>query len=217
MLLDKLFTAVLLATLLAVLPGVTSAAEVCVQVNDTMDLPLHNAWVRATSWTDSSTTLGILPKIQNVTSDKNGQTCLNLSEGLYAIEVGLVGFLNVRYSPVRVFAARSIHLTYRLPIGDVLEGGVAMESILSGTLRQAGAVVGGATICAFRPRDQHAIGCAHSDVMGEYALAVPPGKYKVEIRTARGDVHVSEVDVSEPGFHRNRLTLGRETVQGLKK
>jgi hypothetical protein len=213
MLLERLCLIVFSIITLAAFSDTAIGAEVCIQANDPMDLPLPNAWIRATRWSDTAMPATTTPMSYTATTDNKGRACLTLREGSYAIEVGLSGFLNVRYSPVRVFPARSIQLTYRLPIGDILEGGVAPESILSGTLTQGDAVISGVSICAFQASGKQVVGCTHSDAMGEYALAVPPGNYRIEIRTPNGKVHVSEIDVTEPGMYRNRLKLGLESAR----
>lgn len=197
----------LLLIILATVSSTMTAAEVCVQVNDPSALPLPNAWVVATNWSEGATAKGRFDKTQAKTTGEDGRACITLPEGSYAIEAGLPGFLSVRYSPVRLSAAARVNLTYQLPIGDLMEDPVTIESVLSGTLRRAGTVIGGAAICAFRAGSSKSTACASSDEMGEYSLTIPPGKYRVEIRTADGAVQTSEIDATAPGSYRNKLSL----------
>ena len=71
------------------------ASEVCVNVSDFSEQPLANAWINVTDLAAG--------KIRSTQSDSKGSACLpGLPEGLYSVETGLTGFLNVRYYPVRI-------------------------------------------------------------------------------------------------------------------
>src|SRR5579859_6999405 len=75
---------------------VVLGSSICVKVVDVIDAPLAQATVRIERLSNQ---LGSYA----ATTDSKGTACTgHLPEGLYSVEVSLVGFLNVRYYPVRV-------------------------------------------------------------------------------------------------------------------
>ncbi|MGJ5814379.1 carboxypeptidase-like regulatory domain-containing protein [Paludibaculum fermentans] len=150
-------------------------------------------------------------------TDARGLACLAMPEGLYAIEAGLTGFLNVRYSPVRVEAGRKTELVFTLPLGDVRGDSVVLESILSGTLRNPEGILKDALICAYTEKGSSRVGCTSTDGMGEYAMAVPTGKYRIEIKTVTGALSSSTIDLSMEWAYRNLLSWGGKLEPAPKK
>ncbi len=185
-------------------------AQLCVSVDDDSRLPLANAWVNVTA---------LLPPDGGVTgshhgsTDSKGKACISLPEGMYSVEVGLIGFLNVRYYPVRVTYPSVSQLSFRLPIGDVREGGVAPEAVLSGTLLYENKPVQDAKVCILQKTDAAAVACEVTNEFGEYALSVPPGDYNTVVRTTQGAVYKSTISVPHSGTYRNRLAFGGTAAQ----
>jgi|ERR1043166_5162645 hypothetical protein len=95
------------------------ASELCVTVIDEADLPLSLAWVNVSQMVKTSTAANTVATVYHAATDSEGKACLAVPEGSYAVEVGLMGFLSVRYQPVRVRYPYSRTLKFRLPIGDV--------------------------------------------------------------------------------------------------
>jgi hypothetical protein len=129
-----------------------------------------------------------------------------MPEGLYSVEASLPGFLHVKYYPVRTVPMAKQTLSFSLPFAEITEGGLGGESTLTGTLLAAGLPVESAEVCiigvAGGPRT-----CTVTNELGEYALWGPAGVYLTEIHTREGRAYKSKVDMSAPGFYRNRLTL----------
>jgi hypothetical protein len=100
------------------------ASEMCVTVNDSEDRPLPNAWINVIELVAASADHDLAAKSYNKSADSNGSACFTLPEGTYSVEAGVMGFLNVRYYPVRLTYPNPLALLFRLPIGDVTEGGV---------------------------------------------------------------------------------------------
>ncbi|MGH9613286.1 MAG: hypothetical protein ACRD4P_09435 [Bryobacteraceae bacterium] len=152
-------------------------------------------------------------KTYNKSTDSEGRTCVALPEGTYAVEAGLTGFLNVRYYPVHVTYPNPLHLTFRLPFGDIAEGPLAPETVLkavlTGTLLFDNKPVKRAKICILQKTKIAApVTCGTTNMFGEYVLAVAPGSYRTEVRTTRGEIYQSGIDVPNPGNYRNRLRIG---------
>jgi hypothetical protein len=184
-----------------------SASELCVRVIDEADLPLPHARLNVTRMVNAP---GEDSRTYNGSTDSKGQACIKIPEGTYSVEVGLTGFLNVRYYPVRVMFPNSSKLNFRLPLGDITEGSIVPEAILSGILQNDGKAIEGATICILQQSSSAVVACGLTNVFGEYALSVPPGIYNTEIRTAVGEVYHSTASVPRPGSHWNRLSLGNK-------
>ena len=205
---------------------VAPCSEACVTVLDLVGLPLPDASVVATNLTTS--------KMASGGTDERGTYCFpSIPEGLYSFESGLRGFLNVRYYPVHVTFSKPAELEFRLPFGETEEGISSNEAMINGTLRRAGGPVGNASICVMGQPNAKPIRCAQTTELGEYAIAVPPGIYYVEIRLDRsGEVrplfsqkspvklgadYRVRLDVSSPGDYRNRLSLpGDQGDRGIK-
>jgi len=182
------------------------ASELCVTVEDYAELPLPNAWTNVTELvrTENNTPA----KTYNTSTDSKGKACVAVPEGMYSVEVGLTGFINVRYYPVSVTYPNAVELSFRLPNGPVGEGGVEQDAILSGILRLDGKAVAWAKICIRQNTDRASIvTCGLTNDFGEYALSVTPATYRIEIRTARGDIYRSTMTISNPGYHRNIITI----------
>lgn len=152
-----------------------SAGTVCAYITDPGDQPLPHATMSVSS---------LLVRSQNhaAKTDRDGKVCIDhIPEGIYAVEVSLTGFMNVRYHPVRVVFPHAVHLAFRLPFGDVNGDTFSAESTLSGTLKRKGDPVAGIKICLFHSGATLPPVCDSSDEIGEYALIVPAGKYEVEM------------------------------------
>jgi hypothetical protein len=196
---------VLLFSGLASLCGSAKAAVLCANVFDLANLPLPDASVTAVN-------LGTNKRFGG-RSDRTGKACIPaLPEGLYSVEVALTGFLNVRYYPVRLAPVATHELRFQLPFGEITEGSLAQESTLSGTLKQDGAPIQSAKICIFASEGENAapVTCSVTNDLGEYAIIVPVGIYTVELRLPQGTVQRSKIDLSNPGFHRNSITVARQ-------
>jgi hypothetical protein len=177
------------------------ASVLCATVMDFARLPLPSASLNATNL--------LTAKAYVTRSDKNGTGCFSdIPEGLYSIEASLVGFLHVKYYPVRITSSAKERLSFWLPFSEITEGGLDHESTLSGTLLSGGSPLESAEVCvigvAGAPRT-----CMVTNDLGEYALVVTSGQYQTEVRTREGKVYKSKLDVSIPGIYRNRLSLVR--------
>jgi hypothetical protein len=175
------------------------ASSLCVKARDYAELPLPGARVIAVNLQTN--------KLSSAQTDSNGKACISaLAEGLYSVEVGLTGFLNVRYYPVRVAYPVAQNLHFRLPFGEITEGGIGQDVTISGTLLHNGAPVGGAEICVFSPDGTSPLTCGLTTELGEYALSFRPGTYDVDVKAA-GVTHRSRIDVLAPGVYRNLLAI----------
>ena len=175
------------------------AAQLCITIQDPTSLPLRNAWIRIIDLHSQHELKG--------EADREGHWCsTKLPEGVYSVETGLQGFLNVRYLPVHVTYPGTNQLTFRLPVGEITEGGVGTDATISGTLQHAGETVPGARICLFKLSAQAPAACTATNRLGEYALTVATGAYRAEITDA-GKVHRSALDLSSPGHYRDALQI----------
>lgn len=123
------------------------------------------------------------------------------------MEAGLTGFLNVRYLPVRVAYPYPVKLSFQLPVGDVTEGGVEADAVVSGTLRLDHKPIAEARLCLLTETGSERVTCGLTNQLGEYALSVPPGRYRVRVQTTSGQERWSHLDASRPGWHWNELEL----------
>ena len=186
--------------LLAIATTAAYASELCVRVNDELDRPLAESYINATDL--------ITAKTYTLSADVRGRGCFKLPEGVYAVEAGHNGYLNVRYYPFRVLIARPrLETTMRLPIGEITEGGVSEDAVLSGTVTLDEQPVRSGEICILRKETHLIVTCGVTDEFGEYVLTVPPGFYDLEARTPQRQVFTSTADISTPGFHRKRIVI----------
>jgi hypothetical protein len=187
---------------IALMLGFTSqvaGSEICADIVDYSGLPLPNSSLVATN----------LQTGKSFTTKSNyaGRACLGkVPEGLYSIEAGLRGFLNVRYYPVRVRFPDRPNLKFQLPFSEITEGGLGQDAILSGTLQDKDAPLEGAEVCVLQ-QDGTRAACTITNELGEYALTVSPGSYKGEIKAANGKVYRSIINLSRPGLYRNQFAL----------
>ena len=173
-----------------------TAASLCVRVTDPANLPLPAASVTAVNL--------VTAKLFTERTDRTGKSCLSLlPEGLYSVEVGLAGFLSVRYHPVRIDPVVVHDLKYQLPFGEISEGTLAQEATVSGTLKRDGGIVQSARICILAKVSEAQLGCAITNDLGEYAIVVPIGIHTLELQLPGGVAQRSAIDLSRPGFYRN--------------
>jgi hypothetical protein len=175
------------------------AADVCVSVSDPVNLPVPRAWVLVASLSTMETRL-------TTVTDFTGRACLkSVAEGSYSVEVGAPGFMSVRYYPVRIQPARDRTLSFRLPIGEIREGGIQEDAVLTGTFRSIDSPSPHVRICLLQRADGSVVSCTTADEMGQYALSVPPGLYVVEV-TERGQKPIRRnIDLTRRGIHRKKL------------
>jgi Carboxypeptidase regulatory-like domain len=177
------------------------ASSLCAEVVDVTEAPLPNATINIVSLSDPS-------KRASAITGSNGKACVSqLPEGLYAVEAGLTGFLNVRYYPVRIEFPNNVHLSFRLPFGDIGEGGIEPDAIVSGTLEDAGHATSGIKICLLQHEGAVPTACTVTNDLGQYALTVPPGKYRVEVTRLSKTLFSGSLDLSSPGSYVNKLRL----------
>lgn len=197
MLQNNIFAAVILVGF-----GATAAysSELCVRVNDELGRPLPGGWIHVAELTTAEDYTNAV--------DKAGRACFKLPEGVYSIEAGHVGFLNVRYYPIRIVAGRERPDTVMsLPLGDVLEGEIAKDSVLSGSVFLDGKPVQSDQVCLLKKRTREIVSCALTNEFGEYAVTVSPGIYDLEVRTWKKMLFSSTEDLSSPGSHRKRIVI----------
>ena len=181
------------------LASVCTAAQLCVTVSDPVNLPVGRAWVVVANLSNTE-------KRFTATTDKNGKACIKaIPEGAYSVEAGAVGFMNVRYYPLRIQPVRDGELTFRLPIGEIREGGIHEDAVLTGTIRSPDNPSPHARICLLQKADEGVVSCTIADEIGQFAISVPPGRYIVEV-TERDQRPVRrEIDLTRRGIHRKKL------------
>lgn len=134
---------------------------------------------------------GIAVKTHNKSTDSKGRTCLTLLKE------------SVTYLD-------PLQLAFRLPCGDITEGpltsGAVPESMLSGTLRFEEKPVEGARICLFRETIRTGY-MPHDECVRWVCPDGTRGIYRTEIRTARGELYRSSIDVPVPCDYRNRIGI----------
>ncbi|MFN7919751.1 MAG: carboxypeptidase-like regulatory domain-containing protein [Bryobacteraceae bacterium] len=185
--------------------AVLGAELLCVDVIDPSDLPLPRAHVSVTPLTPGGERF-------DFETNESGKACLvEIPEGLYAVEVGLTGFLSARYWPVRIKFPNQQKLRFQLPIGEVREGPFTRESALSGTLREGAGPMVGARICLIPESGRAPLEdcgtCQLTNSLGQYAFLIPAGKYRVEISPFGRPAVLSRIDLSSPGSYADRLKL----------
>jgi hypothetical protein len=174
------------------------ASSLCARVTDSAGLPLRNAWINVASLKTN--------KLYTGQADSDGRACIsNLPEGLYSVEAGLTGFLNVRYYPVRVKYPAVEQLQFLLPFGEITEGLLSQEATVAGTLKDGETPVEHANICILELERNTRVTCETTNDLGEYAFSLPPGMYAVETRMPGGAVNRSKIDVSTAGSYRNLI------------
>jgi hypothetical protein len=175
------------------------AAAVCARVTDSAGLPLRNAWINVVNLKTN--------KLYTGQADPNGKACVSkLPDGLYSVEAGLTGFLNVRYYPVRIKYPAVEQLQFRLPFSEITEGLLSQDATVAGTLKTDGdTAVQGANICILELDHHTRVTCTVTNDLGEYAFSLPPGVYVVELQMSSGAVHRSKIDVTTPGSYRNLI------------
>lgn len=186
--------------------GLTAGAmgsSICATVSDVTGRPMTSATVVVTNLQG--------PEVQSSTLvSPTGKGCIqHLPEGLYSVEAGSpgTGHLKVRYYPVRLVYPNDVDLSFELPIGEITEGLGISESTLSGTLTNENKPAEDIRICLFHDRQRAAASCTVTNDLGQYALIVAPGKYRVEVTERGGRSETTEIDLSDPGYYRNRVSL----------
>ena len=194
--------ALLVLALLGPISNFAWAGTICAHIVDPGDQPLPDAAVIVSSLSGG-------PQHYAAKADHDGSVCIDhVPEGLYAVEVSLTGFINVRYHPVRVVFPNTVNLAFRLPFGNVNGDSFSVESTLSGTLKRKGVPFSGIKVCLFQREATVPSVCDNTDQVGEYALIVPAGKYDVEM-SDRGKVLVPRrsIDLSVAGLYRDQLSI----------
>jgi Carboxypeptidase regulatory-like domain len=143
-----------------------------------------------------------------VTSDKEGKFSVPLlPDGMYSVEASRPGFLHLRYYPVVINFPNETVLDFPLPVGEITEGGIQLEAMVSGTLEDKGKPASGSRICLDKIGSSLAEICTDTNELGQYAVSVRPGIYVVEVMRDRKQALKRKIDLSKPGMYRNVLRL----------
>jgi carboxypeptidase family protein len=179
----------------------TEALSICATVTDLPGQPLRHAVVKIINL--------LQPDFRSSASvDSAGKVCLeHLPEGIYSVEASSSGFLNVRYYPVRLAVPDDVTLAFQLPYGEIREGLLQSEAILSGTLTDQNKPADAVRICLFESDKSIPSACGVTNDLGQYALTVSPAKYRVELTRSQVKIHSAMIDLSYPGNYRNEVTI----------
>ncbi len=197
-------THILFFSVLTFASSALKASSLCAEVVDPTDAALRRAAVNVTSLVDTTVHFSAF-------TGPDGTVCIDqLPEGLYSVDASLEGFLVVKYYPVRITYPQNVRLSFRLPFGEIKEGGVQPDAILSGTLRDAaGHPQGGIGICLFR-ENLVPVSCVETNELGQYALDVSPANYRIELSKQLRPLHSTMIDLTSPGFYRDRVFLPKK-------
>jgi hypothetical protein len=179
-------------------------SELCGVVLDETRMPLPAAVVRAIRLgpnlvheRDDGNKMG--------KTDQNGRICWKLSEGVFAMEAEAAGFIGVRLSPVRVDFPIRRTVTFYMPIGDTTEGGIEGTANFTGVLVLDGEPQVAARICLFEEKTPSHVKCEDTNEFGEYAIAVPPGSYLVEVTPAKKALFRARLRAQSSGRYHSML------------
>jgi hypothetical protein len=211
---------------------VVFASSVCATVTtgDPDDLPLRDARIEVVSL------LSDVSDRYSAQTDARGRACVTrVPEGIYYVEASAAGFLHARYYPVRVAVPKDPQLIFRLPFGEIHEGGVTSDVTLSGTLTNDGKTAGDIKVCVFQPGKiprsrsdttppalplgsppypdlraedfRDATACTDTNDLGQYVLIVPPGVYSVLYSRLLHTIGVQTIEVLYPGNYHDKLSV----------
>jgi hypothetical protein len=200
-----LFLRVKEATRLAILASCVGlrlvAADLCVKVVDATNSPIPRATLTATGVSEGGQ--------YHAQTDSAGEACISkMIGGLYSVETSATGFVSVRYFPVRVSFPDTTRLSFRLPLGEITEGGMFGDATVVGTLRYGSSVMDGATLCAIDAKQNRR--CTKTNDLGEYMLSLAPGSYQIEVSTKSGEIFRLKIDAAAPDVYRDAITLRDE-------
>lgn len=174
------------------------AARLCAEVTDPARLPLPRVLIQIQNLHDSG-------ESQSARTDAAGKACVDLPEGVYAVEASLPGFVRVRHYPIRAARGREAPRKLQLPLEDPGEGGFSDDVTLSGVLKRAGKLAAGVDICLFLRGTKTPAGCDTTNWFGEYVLVVRPGVYSARLVDSAGELWATfeRIEVTKPGVYRN--------------
>jgi hypothetical protein len=185
------------------------ASSICATVKDISGRPVRSASIVAVNL--------LAPTSQfSTTVSPSGKACLErLPEGLYSVEAASpgLGHLKVKYYPVRVTYPDDVTLSFDLPIGEITEGLGLSEATLSGTLIRDGSPVESVRLCLFQGDRPSPVSCTVTNDLGQYALVVTPGVYRIEVNPREGKTKKQQIDLSQPGYYRNLVSLPTQLEQ----
>jgi hypothetical protein len=175
------------------------------RVVDAGGYPLPGAIVRVIPLSKDS-------QAMTLSTNKEGAFAVNpLADGLYSVEASRGGFINVRYYPVSVCFPEATILEFALPVGEISEGGVQFEALISGTLETKGKPLPNVLICLTKivsavPNQSET--CTETNELGQYALSVSPGLYMVRVMQGQKQLLNRKASFSNPVNYRNFIQLG---------
>lgn len=188
---------VLVLSVILLMPGGASGAELSGRVQDEGGYPIEGATVSAVRIDGPKAGTTYRTK-----TDANGSFRIEeIPFGEYAIEAQASGFVGVCYRPVRIAYLRT-SWNFKLPIAPENEGGIFSKAEVIGTLHSKGGVISFATICLFRGTQRF---CAVANNLGEYHLAVDPGEYTATVVVGGVDLWRGPLVLPKPGEYRDAI------------
>jgi len=135
--------------------------------------------------------------------------CWASPEGVYAIEASKLGFLSVRYQPIRVYANQKVMFTMRLPVTEAGEGGMGIgsDADVRGTVADANRAIKSGKVCLTLFNSRAPAACTFSDDFGEFLLSVPKGIYELTITASGYKDWSKQLDLVSAGLHVERIVM----------
>jgi len=140
------------------------------------------------------------------TSDKAGAfSFAEVPDGEYSLEASRRGFVGVRYSPVRVRYPRPIEKDLILRVAPGNEDGIQFQAEVVGELKINDKRLSHTKVCLKSEARER---CTVTNGIGQYYLAVEPGRYDVLISVDNGESVRQVIDLPVAGEYRDKIKVG---------
>jgi hypothetical protein len=170
-------------------------------VTDPTGTPLHGATV----------TLKTLPDklaVMTAKTDAEGEYDFRETpDGSYEVEATMSGFTTVCYRPVQLKFPGERQMDFSLPVKDIIADRVVELAEVVGVVTDGKRALEGVKICLHTKVPEPIDACTTSNGLGQYYLAVYPGRYTLIVSRKGSEIIHESTDLKSAKEYRDLIKL----------
>jgi hypothetical protein len=169
-------------------------------VTDPTGTPLRGATVTLKSLSDKL--------VMTVKTGGDGEYEIReVPDGSYEVEVTMSGFTTVCYRPVQLKFPGERQLDFSLPVKDIIADRILQVAEVVGVVRDGKKALAGVKICLHTKEPEPIDACTASNGLGQYYLAVYPGRYTLIVSRNGSEIIHEGTDLNSAKEYRDLIKL----------
>ena len=128
-------------------------------------------------------------------------------DGPYEVEAAMPGFITVCYRPVQLKFPGERQMDFSLPVKDIIGDSILRVAEVVGVLRDGKKALARVKICLHTREPQPMDACTASNGLGQYYLAVYPGRYTLVVSRNGSEIIHYRMELNSAKEYRDVIKL----------